>query len=580
MDLTLFLFNSRQNLRGVISQGIVACVHGERDRTLSAEIVSGHNVRPGEFLGLRCIDGRFRLFAVEYTDDDDDSGTTAITAKDAAADELDGTIISRAEAEKITGAAAAAQIVTAAGFTVGKNEGGSEEAQAKAATVSAWEALTEVETTYNLYAEPYYIFNGTRITGKVVDILAKRPTYRGRFVERGSDASGIAVTRTGRPKPKVYGLGADGLTIADVEWKKSKGDPVDKPKGQKWIGVPDAVERYMGRGQVYELPYVTDAGELIKKCWERAQEAAKPEIAATATISDMEVIAGQSWKAVRLWDLVRVRTRYDEDIEEQIIDIKRNYVRPEQTKIVLGKEKANAARQIKALMNASSAASSTLASHGRGIAGNLTKLEDTNVRLYELDGFTHTEISKVMIQLSAQEAAIVLKASREDLSVVENKTNSALIRLDGAEAQILLKADSKWVKGVEEDVSEAYLLIDAQGRKIELKADKIELKGYVTIGQLEAELARINNIFGGYAQISGIRASSIYGEHMRANSSFNFKGAAVSWKTVDVPTSARISGLTGYYVTLGDGSKSMIYAFSTSSPSVTLNKTEIKYMGA
>lgn len=39
----------------------------------------------------------------------------------------------------------------------------------------------------------------------------------------------------------VYGRRID---ISEVEWSKAKGDPVDKPLGQKWIGDPEALQRW------------------------------------------------------------------------------------------------------------------------------------------------------------------------------------------------------------------------------------------------------------------------------------------------------------------------------------------------
>ncbi|QBP06951.1 tail protein [Virgibacillus phage Mimir87] len=76
------------------------------------------------------------------------------------------------------------------------------------------------------------------------------------------------------------------IDFSDVEWKKSKGDPVDKPLGQKWVGDLKALEKY-GRlhngsllhrygkfsNQDYETPE-----ELLQATWEALQEAQQVEV--------------------------------------------------------------------------------------------------------------------------------------------------------------------------------------------------------------------------------------------------------------------------------------------------------------
>lgn len=550
MDV-IYLFDTLMHVRRVITKGIAQCIHGERDHTLNAEIPATHNARPGEYLGFRCVDGRFRLFAIEYADNDDLTATSTITARDAAVDELAGTIITLENTQNATAQEAVAAIAAKTAFTIGENEAGRNTASAKGGMMSAWSALSEAESAYNLFFAPYYEFDGKEITARILDVLAKKKTYRGRFVEAGSDASGIVVTYGERPRPMIYGLGQDGLTIESVAWSKANGDPTDKPAGQPWIGVADAMAKYPGRGQVYELQDVSDAGELTRKCWEKAQEAAKPTVSGTALISDMEMAAGQSYKAVRLWDLAHVRPKFGEDLKEQIIDIKRNYVREDQTKIALGKEKASSAKQVASLIKTATATSRTAGGNSRGLSAVQTGLADTNVRLYELDGYTHTEISNVLIQLSAQEAAILLKAERTDLSELENELRAAEIRIDGAEAELMLKASVETVSGLESELSEAYVRINGLESEIELKADLITLDGYVTASRLSAEIATINKFFSGASTISIAAVNTLRCSY--ANMAYLYvNGTEASWKSFKAVTGGKVNFSTAS-VTVTEG---------------------------
>src|SRR5690625_5680278 len=86
----------------------------------------------------------------------------------------------------------------------------------------------------------------------------------------------IEITRLTQsyPKTALYGRGAsletEGggfsrlLTFEDVEWSVANGDPVDKPKGQKWVGDMDALQHYGRRmiGGRNLLPNTLFAGSL------------------------------------------------------------------------------------------------------------------------------------------------------------------------------------------------------------------------------------------------------------------------------------------------------------------------------
>ena len=487
MDLTLYIFDDSQQLRRIVTENIAQCVHSERARTLSAELPTAYAVRPGEFLGLTCVDGRFRLFCVEYADEDDETATTAITAKDAAADDLACMIVEFGDLENVTGTYITEQALIDTGFEIGVNEANERKMSLKGGAMTVWEALEEAETALNLYMSPYYTFDGAKITGGRVDILAKRGVYRGRFVQEGIDGSGIAITRSGRPRPVIYPIGADNLSISGVEWSVEAGDPVDKPLGQAFIAVPEAAERYAGRAQIYTRQDINKAEELAKAAWEYAQKAAQPEVTASATISDMEMIAGQTWKSVRLWDIVRVRPRFGGDVEEQVIEIKRDYVRHDETQITLGKEPDSSAKRMKNL-------SKGLSANNRATMEVKTELRDSLVKVEEMDEYVRTEISDVRIKLSAAEAAILLRATREELLETEEywsrELSEASIRIDAAEAEITLKASIEQAEALESEISAAIIRLDGAESRIDLKADRTYVERLIA-EEIEAAKADI-----------------------------------------------------------------------------------------
>ncbi|MBP3657584.1 MAG: phage tail protein [Clostridia bacterium] len=582
-----------------MTEGIAELIHHERKHTLSAEIKTDSTIASGDYLGIKCVDGRFRLFCVDIADESDEDGTTEITATDAAVDELAGTIITRENGTSVKASEAVAAIASAAGWAIGTNEAGSKTADRKEEILDAWSALEEIEKAYGLYAAPYYVFQDGEIVGRRIDVLAKTPVYRGRLVESGVESDGIVVTRSSRPRPKIYPVGNGSLTIADVVWTKAAGKPVDKPKGQKWIGVPEAVEQYLGRGQTLSLPDVEDAEKLAQAAWEKAQAATKPEITATASICDMEMAAGQDWKSIRIFDVIRIRTRRGEDVEEQVTDIDRNYTQPERTKIILGKEPETSSSQVKQLKEESER-------HGRGVAGNQTMLRDTLVTVEELDSYTKTTISDVYVKLNAAEAAIELRATREEVAEndayytrrfseafmrldaaegeielrasieevegVKSNLSRAIIRLDAAEGQIQLKASKSAVDELTEEVKEVSLELDAANEEIRLRAKYIDLEGYVTIGEFEAELAKINRIFAGTATAAKIIVANLTALAM------TFDGLKCKWQYLSVPYSGRIPELQRYIVRLADGETATLYAHPYAGRSIDLYERGYTFM--
>ncbi|MCM3111689.1 phage tail protein [Lederbergia lenta] len=132
------------------------------------------------------------------------------------------------------------------------------------------------------------------------------------------------------------------ITFEDVVWSKSKGDPTDKPKGQKWVGDPQALSQYgyLHNGerkhrfghfnnQEYETPE-----ELLWATWNELQERKLKEIIHEATIN-----AGD--KKVSLGDTVTILDRnYNKPIElqSQITGLEYDPLYPdEDVKIIIGK---------------------------------------------------------------------------------------------------------------------------------------------------------------------------------------------------------------------------------------------------
>lgn len=128
--------------------------------------------------------------------------------------------------------------------------------------------------------------NRSAIANKYVDLLPTRGTDTGiRFlfnrnlkkIERETDTLEVFTALIGRGySPETENGGQQRrIQFTDIVWSKASGDPVDKPKGQNWVGHPEAIAKYgMIRG-VYEDESETPE-ELLANTWASLQNQCEP----------------------------------------------------------------------------------------------------------------------------------------------------------------------------------------------------------------------------------------------------------------------------------------------------------------
>jgi hypothetical protein len=155
----------------------------------------------------------------------------------------------------------------------------------------------------------------------------------------------------GRGKGEESGDGfSRRIGFKDVEWKLANGDPVDKPKGQDWVGITDPaiLSRWgLANGDgtfTHRMGKVifedeTDPARLLQRTYDHLLKLIWPEITYELSIVDLSKIAGYEHKKVSLGDVVRAVDRsfpWDYEIETRVIK-KREYIgEPERTEITLG----------------------------------------------------------------------------------------------------------------------------------------------------------------------------------------------------------------------------------------------------
>ncbi len=228
--------------------------------------------------------------------------------------------------------------------------------------IDAVEALFKIAEEWGGVLHDYITLDdNNEIATRIMYLLPRLGRDNGLLIQPDYNAELIERRTLSYPVTAIWGQGAsleieddEGeltgghtryITFEDVEWKKSNGDPVDKPKGQKWIGDPDALARYgylkadgsrMHRfghfsNQDYETPE-----ELLWATWEALQKEKEPEVYHEATIYEVD-------KPIFLGDTGTIIDRHygkPIEVQSQITGLEYDILRPmENVKTVLGNYK-------------------------------------------------------------------------------------------------------------------------------------------------------------------------------------------------------------------------------------------------
>lgn len=603
VGVDVYLFDTHRRVRQVLPD-VYELVHDEAEWRLTAQIPLSAGAQPGEYLGFTCVDGAFRLFGIDEAEDDERSGVTAIDATDAAVWDLTGVIVKSVKLEDAGAAEAFGAILSGTGCALGTVTATGRTGDIDIYYQSAWKAVQETREIYDARLVVRYGILDNVITGMTLDVLAKESVFRGRFFDTAVDAESAYLTRSGRPVTVLYGLGnsvstgdnPQKLTFADVVWSKAGGDPADKPAGQDWIGDAEAMAIYGRVEDVYTNQYQDDPAKLLRETWEQLKKVCHPLVTATATVQDMEFVPGYEHQQVRLWDTVAIVRRDGTVLESTVTGIERDYVHPWLTKLKTGDEdhdEPSLAREMARASASMEQLSNRVGGHGAGISENKqfivenqeiirlhtikinengTKIQKTEIRMADAEISLNAQekvltsqgerLSQAEVDINGAKAEIALKANQATVDALGTRVSSAEVRISGAEAQIELKVNRDGVISA----------INLTPEEAKIQAPKINLEGYVTAKQLEAELENIELSFNERIYTNTLQANSV------ATGEFTLSGTRMS--------KINKTFLTGVKISVGKATARVMHANGSpmeityvSSVTISNSDDDIYYVG-
>lgn len=165
--------------------------------------------------------------------------------------------------------------------------------------------LFNLEITFDVVFDPI----DNQVKKRMVNLYQQQGSRTGRRFEYGDKL--LSVTReqssdelvtalVGRGSSVQVSEGTDGspdgysrkITFADVVWKKSAGNPLDKPAGQEYLEDPAATAAYGfsdGKPRIgfVEFDKIDDKNLLIKATYDKLQELKRPKVSFKASVTDV-----------------------------------------------------------------------------------------------------------------------------------------------------------------------------------------------------------------------------------------------------------------------------------------------------
>ena len=167
--------------------------------------------------------------------------------------------------------------------------------------VTRKEALSKLIEATQIEIKPRLEFNRGKITGRYLDVFTRLGARNGKVFVHGRDLLTVSEKKSqgaiytavvGRGKGEETGTGGYGrrITFKDVEWRKSSGNPVDKPVGQEYVEIPAMTKLYgfekgtKPRIKIVEFQDETDKEKLLRLSYEWLEKNSRMQVEYSAKV--------------------------------------------------------------------------------------------------------------------------------------------------------------------------------------------------------------------------------------------------------------------------------------------------------
>lgn len=259
--------------------------------------------------------------------------------------------------------------------------------------------LFNLEITFDVVFDPI----DNQVKRRLVNMYTQMGSRTGRRFEYGDKLLSVTCEQSsdelvtalvGRGSSVQVSEGTDGspdgysrkITFADVVWKKSAGNPLDKPAGQEYLEDPSATAVYGfsdGKPRIgfVEFDKINDKNLLIKATYDKLQELKRPKVSFKASVTDVG--------SLNLGDTVAI-IRHDLKIEylTRVYKVTHDLLNAQNNTIELGDDfqKASITSTISAVQDTVQSAKEYSQSALQSANGKNTNFYGTNQPLFAAEG--------------------------------------------------------------------------------------------------------------------------------------------------------------------------------------------------
>ena len=212
--------------------------------------------------------------------------------------------------------------------------------------VTRKEAISKLIEATQIEIKPRLVFSRGKITGRYLDVFTRLGARNGKVFVHGRDLLTVSEKKSqgaiytavvGRGKGEETDTGGYGRRISfkDVEWRRTSGQPVDKPVGQEYVEIP-AMTRLYGfekgtkpRIKIVEFQDETDKEKLLRLSYEWLEKNSRMQVEYSAKVLNVGNL--------ELGDTVGIfNPKLGIKYETRVFKVKRNLVNNKLTEFGIG----------------------------------------------------------------------------------------------------------------------------------------------------------------------------------------------------------------------------------------------------
>ena len=310
--MILYQLNKKQNVIGIVSSDIISATLEEQINTAgSLKFVVAKKLSAGCQYVLIQRPGATTYMCFKILTETQEDNQVSYTAVESAYDELGSySFIKDMRPQNRTAKEMLQQILSETRFSVGYvADTGTQSTNfyytTALASLQSVVNLFDLEITFDVVFDPI----DNQVKRRLVNLYTQMGSRTGRRYEYGDKLLSVTCEQSsdtlvtalvGRGSSVQVSEGTDGspdgysrkITFADVVWKKSAGNPLDKPAGQEYLEDPAATAIYgfsdgAPRIGLVEFDAITDPALLLKATYDKLQEMKRPKASFKASVTDV-----------------------------------------------------------------------------------------------------------------------------------------------------------------------------------------------------------------------------------------------------------------------------------------------------